>query len=417
MSEHIERPRGTLDWLPPRVALRQHVVDIGDRGVRARGLPPDRDSRLRGHEPVRAHRRRDLGRRLQGDVHVPRSQRPLADAAPRGHRAGRAGVHRARAGARAAARPALVLRADVPLRRAAGRSLPRALAVRGRGDRVGRPRGRCRGDRGAGRLVPARSDSALSSCTSTRSAIRPAGPPTARRSSPTSSRCATELSPESQERLDRNPMRILDSKDERDQALVQAAPRDLAVPVRRVPSAFRRRARAPHGARGGPRRRRCARARARLLHPDRLGVHPGRRRARAGDDLGRRPLRRARRADRGQADAGRRLRLRCRAARPRARGSAGRAPTLRGCDWFCAVDAPGARPTVGALLDEARGNGLAAEMDLAGRSLKGQLRHARTARSAGRDRHRPGRMGAPRGAPRRRRGTARAGSSPPSSSS
>jgi histidyl-tRNA synthetase len=27
MSEHIERPRGTLDWLPPRVALRQHVVD------------------------------------------------------------------------------------------------------------------------------------------------------------------------------------------------------------------------------------------------------------------------------------------------------------------------------------------------------------------------------------------------------
>ena len=24
--------------------------------------------------------------------------------------------------------------------------------------------------------------------------------------------------------------------------------------------------------------------------------------------------------------------------------SAGRAPTLRGCDWFCAVDAPAARP-------------------------------------------------------------------------
>ena len=56
--------------------------------------------------------------------------------------------------------------------------------------------------------------------------------------------------------------------------------------------------------------------------------------------------------------------------------SAGRAPALRGCDWFCAVDAPDARPTVGALLDEARASGLAAEMDLAGRSLKGQLRHA-----------------------------------------
>ena len=28
MSEGIEHPRGTLDWLPPRVALRQHVIDV-----------------------------------------------------------------------------------------------------------------------------------------------------------------------------------------------------------------------------------------------------------------------------------------------------------------------------------------------------------------------------------------------------
>jgi histidyl-tRNA synthetase len=55
----------------------------------------------------------------------------------------------------------------------------------------------------------------------------------------------------------------------------------------------------------------------------------------------------------------------------------GREPLERGCDWFCATDVPEARPRIGALLDEARANGLAAEMDLAGRSLKGQLRHAR----------------------------------------
>jgi histidyl-tRNA synthetase len=55
----------------------------------------------------------------------------------------------------------------------------------------------------------------------------------------------------------------------------------------------------------------------------------------------------------------------------------GRVPETRRCDWFIAVDVPEARPRAGALLDEARANGLSAEMDLAGRSLKGQLRHAR----------------------------------------
>ena len=55
----------------------------------------------------------------------------------------------------------------------------------------------------------------------------------------------------------------------------------------------------------------------------------------------------------------------------------GREPDGRGCDWFCAVDVPEARGRrVGALLDEARADGMSAEMDLAGRSLKGQLRHA-----------------------------------------
>ena len=87
-----------------------------DRDVRARGLPPDRHARLRGHRALRPHCRRDLGRGLQGDVLVPRPQRARADAAPRGHGAGHARLPPARALARAAAGAPLVRGADVPLR-------------------------------------------------------------------------------------------------------------------------------------------------------------------------------------------------------------------------------------------------------------------------------------------------------------
>jgi histidyl-tRNA synthetase len=45
-------------------------------------------------------------------------------------------------------------------------------------------------------------------------------------------------------------------------------------------------------------------------------------------------------------------------------------------DWFCAIDDPEARPALHALLERARARGLACQADLAGRSLKGQLRHA-----------------------------------------
>jgi histidyl-tRNA synthetase len=44
-------------------------------------------------------------------------------------------------------------------------------------------------------------------------------------------------------------------------------------------------------------------------------------------------------------------------------------------DWFCACEDDGARPAVHALIEQARRRGLNAQADLAGRSLKGQLRH------------------------------------------
>jgi histidyl-tRNA synthetase len=50
-------------------------------------------------------------------------------------------------------------------------------------------------------------------------------------------------------------------------------------------------------------------------------------------------------------------------------------------DWFVACEDDAARPQLHALLDSARERGLAAQADLAGRSLKGQLRHAERLRA------------------------------------
>ena len=87
-----------------------------------------------------------LGHRPEGDVHVHRPGRPLAHAPAGGDGADRARVRRARDAPRPAAGEALHGRADVPLRRAAEGPVPRALAVLGRGDRLGRPGARRRGD-------------------------------------------------------------------------------------------------------------------------------------------------------------------------------------------------------------------------------------------------------------------------------
>jgi histidyl-tRNA synthetase len=54
----------------------------------------------------------------------------------------------------------------------------------------------------------------------------------------------------------------------------------------------------------------------------------------------------------------------------------GAVPPPPACDWYCAIDEPAARPGLHAQLDLARARGIAAEADLAGRSLKGQLRQA-----------------------------------------
>jgi histidyl-tRNA synthetase len=54
---------------------------------------------------------------------------------------------------------------------------------------------------------------------------------------------------------------------------------------------------------------------------------------------------------------------------------AGREPEAPVVDWFCACEDEAARPALHALVERARARGLASQADLAGRSLKGQLRH------------------------------------------
>jgi histidyl-tRNA synthetase len=60
---------------------------------------------------------------------------------------------------------------------------------------------------------------------------------------------------------------------------------------------------------------------------------------------------------------------------------AGVEPPLPVVDWFIACEDDAARPQLHALLEQARARGLAGQADLAGRSLKGQLRHAERLRA------------------------------------
>jgi histidyl-tRNA synthetase len=60
---------------------------------------------------------------------------------------------------------------------------------------------------------------------------------------------------------------------------------------------------------------------------------------------------------------------------------AGVTPSPPAVDWFCACDDAAARPRLHALLERARARGLACQAELAGRSLKGQLRHAERLRA------------------------------------
>ena len=92
----IQAPRGTLDVLPADQPRRLAVLDAARSTAGGLRLRARRDADLRGHGALRADVGPGLGRRPEGDVHVRGPERPLADAAARGHRAGRARLPRAR---------------------------------------------------------------------------------------------------------------------------------------------------------------------------------------------------------------------------------------------------------------------------------------------------------------------------------
>ncbi len=130
-------------------SLEAHAKRILER----RRLRPDRDADVRGDRAVRARRRGGDRHRPEGDVHLRRRRRALADAAPRGHRAGLPRLRRARHAQAAAAGEALVPVELLPRRGAADGALPPVLAGRRRGDRLGGPGDRRRADRAARRAA------------------------------------------------------------------------------------------------------------------------------------------------------------------------------------------------------------------------------------------------------------------------
>jgi histidyl-tRNA synthetase len=370
----IDRPRGTLDWLPPRVALRQHVIEIATEtferaGFRQIVTPVFEDTALFARtagetsdvvskEMYSFHDRseRALTLRPEGTAPVVRaylehglSREPqpvrLWYVAPMyRYAAPQAGRYREHfqfgveaIGSDDAAVDAEVIALQWAWYRALGMT-ELELHLNSIGDTACRP--------------------------VYRAALVEYFTP-----------FRVELSPESQDRLERNPMRILDSKDERDQELAREAPRisDFLCDACR---AHIGEVHAHLEARGVP-----------FVVDDTLvrGLDYYTRTAWEWIPL-----------DDGRAQAtisggGRYDGLAEQIGGKRTPGvgfgcglermvleleKLGRAPEDRGCDWFCAVSAPEARPAVGALLDLARADGISAEMDLAGRSLKGQLRHA-----------------------------------------
>ena len=317
-------PRGTRDLLPDERAVFARLEPIGTGLATRYGYRPIETPLFeqaavfeRGHR--RGHRRRREG--AVPDRAADRGGRGVG-APPGADRRDRPRLHPARDADAAAAREADDDRADVPLRPAPGGPLPPVLAVRRRGDR--RPgAGRRRRDHRARRTGSTREAGvATSRCRSTRSATRPAG----RRTSPSSTAYyrghADELPAD----------RAGPPRAQRPPAAGLQGPGDGRASTRRAPRITDRlcEACAAHFARvkahlealGDPVPRRAGpRPRPRLLHADRVRVLRRGPRGPAAGAGRRRPLRRARRAARRQADARDRVRAGPRPGRAGARGA------------------------------------------------------------------------------------------------
>ena len=198
--------------------------------------------------------------------------------APGAHRRDRPRLRPARDADAAPAGEAHHDRADVPLRPAPGRPLPPVLAVRRRSDRRPGTGDRCRDHRARPPVLHRGRRDRRRRSRSTRSATRTAVPPTSRSSPPTTAdHAATSCPPTERDRLERNALRLLDSKDPAMAELNAAAPRitdrlcdACAAHFEAVKAHLTRGRRAVAGRAG-------ARPRPRLLHADgvRVSTSPG----------------------------------------------------------------------------------------------------------------------------------------------
>ena len=163
---------------PPGPALERLAADLAARyGYRPIETPLFEQAAVFERGRRRGHRRR-----REGAVPLAAAERGRrALGAPAGtDRRDRPRLRPARDADLAAAGQAHRDRPDVPLRPPAGRPLPPVLAVRRRGHRRPGPGGRRRDHRARRCGSIARPGSTTSRSCSTRSAIRPAGPPTSR---------------------------------------------------------------------------------------------------------------------------------------------------------------------------------------------------------------------------------------------
>ena len=263
----IQAVRGTRDILPDEIAAWQRDRGRGARPLRPLRLPRDPDAGLRGDGALRPRHRGGDRHRLEGDVHLRRPRRRLADAAARGHRRHRArgdraqpAQHRPRAqglrasgrcsgasGRRRAATASSTRWTSRPSASRARRSTPRSIEL-------------------ALAYLDACGVRAARAASSTRWATATAGPAyvetlRAGAAGRGAARCARDC----QRRAETNPLRVLDCKvpggpgDDR-----HAAP-DHRPPVRRVPRPLRRGAPAARAARHPVPPEPPAGARARLL--------------------------------------------------------------------------------------------------------------------------------------------------------
>ena len=390
MSPRFQAPKGTFDVLPADAAARDRLTHaaadvLGRAGY---GASRRRCSRTPSCSRAASAGSTDIVRKemftFDGPGRAQLTLRPEGTA-PIARAYVEHGMHKLRA-----AGEALVLGPVLPLRAPAGGPLPPVQPARRRGDRLRLAARRRRADHPA-RRAAARARRARARAAARRASARP----TARAAYRDELRAylrahEAELARDVRERIDENPLRAFDSKDEATRAVMAEAPTMLDrldgddaehfEAVRRLLDEAGRRLRA----------RRDPGARPRLLHAHRVRVRlrPARRAVRGRR---RRPLRRPDRAARRAGDARRRLGGGDRAHPARARRGAGPEPAI---DVFVAARRRPARARLRARRASCAARACAPTSTSPGRWLKGQMKQADRARRPPRGDPRRGRLGA-----------------------